>query len=561
MVEKKTGRIKLFFLLGFAVLGKGFCVQAQDTTKRRTIEITSSFKPVLRDAVKINFNAAPPVADTSRPRLTYTIPAQYLFLSYQPGEMKPVALPGDTLKPWENYNYIKVGVGNVALPFVQTGFSFGDGKTKSLNIFANQLNSKGDLPFQKNSLTDVKLMGTLKTENSQEWNASLGFKNDGYYLYGFRPDTLKYTGSQLKQTFQTFEGKLSFRNTEPTEFGLVYHPNVQVSVFSDNHSPKASEANTVLNLPLEKSFGKTFGFNLGFTADLTHYNLPDVPTLPSSQNNNIYLVTPAFLIKTPNLYLQASVIPSWDNKAFNLLPNFAANISTNDQRFTLLLGWIGHYDKGSYQRFESINPWLAQPGLLLNTRIQEWYAGFKGSLNSHFTYSAKAAFLEYKNMPLFVNDTLNGNKQFVIRYETYMRAVQMHGEVSYIQGEDFSATAGVNLIHYSDLRTESKAWGLLPREFTANVKWQAFKDFWAKVDLFAFDGAQYRASDGAGGYTSFKGDGAVDLNAGVEMRITRQLNLWFQMNNLFNKKYERWHQYQVYGFNVLGGIVFSFGQK
>ena len=101
----------------------------------------------------------------------------------------------------------------------------------------------------------------------------------------------------------------------------------------------------------------------------------------------------------------------------------------------------------------------------------------------------------------------------------------------------------------------------MPREFTANLKWQAFKDFWAKVDLFAFDGAQYRSGDGAGGYTSCKGDGAVDQNAGVEMRITRQLNLWFQMNNLFNKKYERWHQYQVYGFNVLGGIVFSFGQK
>ncbi|HTI11440.1 MAG TPA: hypothetical protein VL832_22860 [Puia sp.] len=551
---------KLFFLLGLGVLGKGFCAQAQDTTKRRTIDITSSFKPVLRDAVKINFNAAAPVADTSRPRLTYNIPAQYLFLTYQPGEMKPVALPGDTLKPWENYNYIKVGVGNIALPLVQAGFSFGDGKSKSLNIFANQLNSKGSQDFQKNSLTDVKLVGSLQTANKLEWDGSLGFKNDAYYLYGFRPDTLKFVGSQLKQTFQTFEGQLSLRNTEPTEFGLIYHPNVRVSVFSDNHTPKASEANTVLNLPLEKIFGKTFGFNLGFTADLTHYNLPDVPTLPSSQNNNIYLVSPAFLVKTPNLFLQVSALPSWDNKDFHLLPNFVANISTNDQRFTVLLGWIGHYDKGSYQRLESINPWLAQPGLLENTRIQEWYGGFKGSLGNHFTYSAKASFLEFNNTPLFVNDSIDG-KQFNIRYETYMKAVQMHGEVSYIQGEEFSATAGINLINYSDLKTESKAWGLLPKEFNAHVKWQAFKDFWAKADLFAFDGAQYRGSNGAGGYTSFKGDGAVDLNAGVELRIARQLNLWFQMTNIFNKKYERWHQYPVYGIGVLGGIVFSFGQK
>jgi len=82
---------KSFFLLVFSLLALGICLRAQDTTKRKTIEITSSFKPVLREAVKINFNAAPPQADTSRPRLNYNIPAQYLFLMYQPGEMKPVA--------------------------------------------------------------------------------------------------------------------------------------------------------------------------------------------------------------------------------------------------------------------------------------------------------------------------------------------------------------------------------------------------------------------------------------------------------------------------------------
>jgi hypothetical protein len=535
------------------MLASGLQVNAQDTTKRRTIEITSSFKPVLREAVKINFNAAPPVADTARPRLTYTIPAQYLFLTYQPAEMKPVALQADSLASWENDNYIKVGVGNKHLPYIRTGFTFGDSKSSIFNIFANQLSSKGSLPFQKNSLTDVKLMGTVKTAKNLEWNGSLGFKNDDYYLYGFRPDTLKYNTDQLRQQFQTFEGKLSLHNMEPTEFGLTYHPNIRVSVFSDNHNPKASEANTVLNLPLEKTLGKDYGFNLGFTADLTNYKLSGAKAV----QNNIYFVTPAFLIKTKNLFLQASVAPSWDNQAFTLLPNFMADISTSDQRFGIQLGWIGYYNKGSYQRFESINPWLAQPNFLLNTRMQERYAGFRGSLDNHFSYSAKVGFLQYKNMPLFVNDSVGGGKQFLIRYESSMEALQLHGELSYVQGEDFSATASLNLNQYSKLKTEAKAWGLLPLEFNTSLKWQAFKDFWAKLDLFAFDGAQYRANNGQ----SFKGDGAFDLNAGVELRITRQVNLWLQLNNVFDKKYERWHQYQDYGFNILGGIVFSFGQK
>ena len=536
-------------------------LHAQDTTKRRTIEITSSFKPVLREAVKINFNAAPPAVDTSRPRLNYNIPPSFLFLSYQPGEMKPVALQRDTINPWVNYNYIKIGVGNIHIPYVRTGFSFGDGKTQFINLFANTLYSKGSLPYQKNNATDFKLMATFKTPSNLEWSGNVGWKGEGYNLYGFRPDTLKFTSDQVKQGFQTWFGGLSLRNTVPTEFGLLYHPNIKISYFYDNHDPKATEANTVLNLPLEKMFGPNYAFDLGFTADLTHYSATAPVGAPSRfpQNNNIYYVTPAFLVKTSNLFLQAGVTPSWDNKNFYFLPNALADISTSDKRFTAQLGFIGYYDKGSYQRFESINPWLAQPGdSLRNTRTQEVYAGLKGSISNHFTYAAKIGFLTYKNMPLFVNDSVGGGKDFLIRYESSMKALQIHGELSYLQGEDFTVTAGLNIYQYKDLRTEVKPWGLLPVEVNAHLKWQAFKDFYAKLDFYAFTAAQYRSpTDGV----AFKGDNGADMNAGVEFKIARPVSLWFQMNNIFNNKYERWHQYPVYGFNVLGGIIFSFGEK
>src|SRR4051812_30250588 len=107
---------KSFLLLLIGVCFVPVALRAQDTTKRRTIDITSSFKPVLREAVKINFNAAPPSVDTSKGRLTYTIPPNFLFLSYQPSEMKPVALQRDSINPWVNYNFIKLGVGNVHIP-------------------------------------------------------------------------------------------------------------------------------------------------------------------------------------------------------------------------------------------------------------------------------------------------------------------------------------------------------------------------------------------------------------------------------------------------------------
>jgi outer membrane receptor for ferrienterochelin and colicin len=159
-------------------------------------------------------------------------------------------------------------------------------------------------------------------------------------------------------------------------------------------------------------------------------------------------------------------------------------------------------------------------------------------------------------MPLFVNDYANYGKDFLIRYEPSLKALQLHGEIAYTTGEQFSISAGLNINQYS-LQKELRAWGLLPLEFTSNLRWQILKDLWFKSDLWAWDGAQYLASNGQPG----KSNPAFDLNAGVEFRLTKQLNLWLQMNNIFNDKYQRWNQYQSYGFNILGGIVFSFSDK
>ncbi|MBS1563720.1 MAG: hypothetical protein JST39_04990, partial [Bacteroidetes bacterium] len=532
---------------------------AQDTTKGpKTINITSTFKPVLREAVKINFNAAPPLVDTARPRLTYMIPDQNLLLGYQPVPLNPVALNIDSVNAWQYSNYIKAGLGNVHIPYVQAGFSFGDGKNSFFNVFAKEYTSKGSLPFQKNNHTEVSAMGTIKTASNLEWNGGLGFKTEDYFFYGYSPSTLSFTKDQLKQKFQTFSGKINMRNLAPTEFGLTYNPNLKVDVFNvQNAMTKGTETNTVLNLPLTKTFGRFFGINLGGTADLTNYKPSG--SSKNSKQNNLFYVSPSVLLKTPNVYITTGVIPSWDNKIFTLLPNIMADITTNDQRFTVQLGWIGYYNKGSYERLSTINPWLAEPTTFLNTRVQERYAGFKGSILDHLNYSAKIGFVKYRNMPLFVNDTLDG-KTFNILYSQTLQSVQFHGEIGWTQGEDFNWTTAITWNQYK-IDDYTRAYGLMPLELNSSIRWKLIKDLYVKGDLIAFDGANYLAHTGVGQYSAQKGQGGFDLNLGMQFKITKALDLWFQMNNLFNSKYARWNQYPVYGFNFLGGIVFSFNQK
>ncbi len=545
--------IKRILFCSIALCSMGQAMAQRDTTGKGGIEIVSSFKPVLREAAKLSFTASPPEADTAKVKLKYDIPNQNLLFAYQPGSLKPLALDIDTAGIFDNSSYIKAGFGSLRTPFIQTGISLGDGKTAGLNIYGKHVGSNGKRDYQKFASTNVKLSGFFRSGNNLEWNASLGMKQDRTYKYGYQPETLVFSEDSLKQNFQTISGRIAMHNIEKTEFGLTYSPEVKIDVFSDNL--KNSESNTVINLPLQKSIGNEFAVDLGITFDLTRLS----PKNKSAINNTMYYISPSVLYKSKGLNIQAGIRPSWDNKTFKLFPNILADISTNDSRFTFQAGWTGYIRKTTYQYLAAQNPWLWMPGSLQNTWIEERFAGFKGSVGDHFTYAAKVGFNKLNNQPLFINDTTAGlgGKSFVVVNERQIKVVHFGGELGFNVHEKFSFITGLTYNQYTGFKDNAKAFGLLPLELKAGMRLQVIKDLWLKSDLFAWSAPYYMKNDGS----PDKSEGAFDLNAGLEFKITKNLNLWTQFNNLFNKEYQRWNQYPVYGFNFVGGIVFSFDQK
>lgn len=541
------------FLFGLAIVSVNISVAQKDTTGKGGVTIVSSFKPVLREAAKINFNATPPSPDTTKAKLNYDIPNQNLVLGYQPGSLKPLALDIDSVVKFDNSSYIKAGFGSLRTPYIQAGISLGDGETAGLNIYAKHVASESKRDFQKFSSTNIKLSGYFKSGNNLQWDAGLGMKRDRTYKYGYLPATLVFPTDSLKQNFQTISGRVAFHNINKTEFGLTYAPEVKIDVFTDNL--KNSESNTVLNIPLQKTIGKEFAVNLGITFDLTRFS----PENKSAVNNTMYYISPSVLYKTAQLNIQAGIRPSWDNSKFKMFPNILADVSTQDKRFTFQAGWTGYIRKTTYQYLAGQNPWLWLPGTLRNTWIEERFAGFKGTAGDHFSYAAKVGFNKLNNQPLFINDTTaaGDGKSFQVVYEDKMNVVNFSGELGYNVGEKFSMITGLIFNQYSGFQSQAKAWGMIPLELKTNLRLQIIKDLWLKTDLFAWSGSQYLKKDN----TPAKLDGAFDLNAGLEFKITKNINLWTQFNNLFNKEYQRWNQYPVYGFNFVGGVVFSFDQK
>ncbi len=190
--------MKKLLILGFGILSFGISYSQQDTTKKKgSIDITSAFKPILKESAKINFNASPAVNDTTKPRLNYDIPNQNLLFAYTPGSLRPLALEIDYNGYWDLASYIKAGFGNYTTPYVKAGLGFGDGKAYLVNFYGSYISSKGKIKHQDYAQFEAKTTGSLFTKSNEIYgSASMGRQD--YFLYGYDHNVYDYKKSDVK---------------------------------------------------------------------------------------------------------------------------------------------------------------------------------------------------------------------------------------------------------------------------------------------------------------------------------------------------------------------------
>lgn len=525
-------------------------VAPADTASPKMVTITSAFKPYLKNAAKVNFTAASPIIDSSKIPVTYNIPSQNLFFSYQPVAIKPLAMAIDTGFIWNNDQYVKLGAGNFSSLLGEAALAFGDGKNSITNVRWNFETATGHLFAQQSSKWGIDIVSVFNTKNNHEWTAHPYYHSSTQYLYGFQPASLSYQKDDLLQRFNTVGVEIGMQNKLVNDFGITYHPQLNFIRFSDNH--EAQENNLIIKAPINKAFGKIYALNLDLGADLSSTEMPLIPN-PFSSKNNLFYVNPSIQFKTPNFSLSAGIRPSWDNQVYATLPNVTAEIKIPDAPLVIEAGWVGSYKKNTLRTLAAFNPWIGTLTNLQNTRIKEQYAGIKVATGSHFSYQARVSFQQLQNQPLFLNSAGDG-KTFNVLFEPDMKAVKVHGEIAYTVQEILSIMAGATYTQYTSLTVNEKAWGLLPFEATGSVKWKLLKGLQLKADVFLWDGSPYRDAS----LQTKKADAVADLNFGAEFSVMQRLNIWLQMNNLLNTTYQRWNQYPVLGTQVLAGVVYSF---
>ncbi len=539
-------RISIALLLIFISLD--LC--AQPGPGKQTVDITSSFKPVLRNAVKINSSASPLAADTVRTVRPYNIPAQTMYYAYRAIPLKPLALDADSFPVLGGGNYVKAGFGNLTTPYVSAAIGTGDGLSHLFNVYGEYTSSKGKIVNQDFGRFELRGAGSYFTEK-QEWYGSARLYQRDNFLYGYDHNLYSFKRNDVLQRFIRVHLTAGLRNKIITASEINYDVRVEADLFK--LQGKASENSLKATAPFSVALGEHLTASVTAVADLTTYSTTGL-SADTGFNNTIYSIAPALRYANGGLMLHAGITPVWDNGNWVTLPDLRAEFTPSaTPSLTFLGGLTGRVIKNSLRRLTDINPWLSPriPGL--NTREFELYGGFRSGLGKHFDLEAKASFISIKNMPLFVNDAGDG-KTFLLRNESEITNLRIAGELGYRGSNNLLFNAGAALNIYSGLKDNERAWGALPFELNASVQWRPINKLTLSGTAYLFGGSPYLLSDNTDG----RGEGGADLGMGAEYAITPKISAWFELNNLLNSRYARWNNYEVYGTNVLGGVRFRF---
>lgn len=546
----------LLYPTGIIVFAIMFLVPAEskaqrDTSKKTTIDINSSFKPVLRQMEKRNFKTYPMRPDTTISRLKYETPGSELQYSYQPPTPVAVDQQPDSNIHLGRRNFVKLGYGNLSTPYASAGFSFGDGRKRLLNAYGSYISSKGQIRHQDYSILELKAQGSYFGEKNELYGG-MAFQRRNLNLYGYDHVLYKFDREDVRQQFMDMSVNFGMRNKTIGEYGISYDPKISISHFINRD--KLSETTVSLNAPISKEFLDVFTFKTTVRADYTHYATRKLPSGDVKYNNTVVQVAPGLVYTKPNLVIHAGIAPTWDNGKFVWLPDVKAEFGIPNNSLRFMAGWVGDYKTNSFRNLSAVNPYIAPLRQQQNTTEVEFYGGVKTSFLKHFSVNAKVGLVQYRNLPFFINDTATDGKAFLISNESSVSDLRLHGDISYVNGERLNVTAGITFNGYTLMKDNARAWNTVPMEFTSSVRWLATKQIMFKADFNAFGAGFYL--DKGNQEKVFKP--GAELSAGAEFKLSKTFSAWLDVNNILNNKYQRWHNYEVYGLNLVGGLKKNF---
>jgi hypothetical protein len=532
---------------------KGNNPEAKTGALSEEIIVTTAYKPVLADAVKIRRN--PDLEDKTlfKAPLTYITVDKRLERNSDIHQLEPMKMPAE-LDSVPSNNYARVGLGNFKTTFGEIYVNNGRDAGLQTGVYAKHLAQSGQsISKQNESRDEVGVFGkAITTDNT--FSGRINYNRRGTNFYGFDPVNPPASLNPASQHFSTIgaEGELT-KNFKDVENDFTYALKLNGYIF--NNAYQAKESNLVLTGFLNETI-KQFYAGLGASLDL------------STQKDSLYSYNNSILRLNPYLKFQGDSYKidaglnfvrefGFSSRVF-IFPAAKLELQVIPKYVRMFAEVRGDVNKTSLRDLSESNPFIGQNIAIQNSVDRlDISLGLKGTLAPGLGFKATIFRNSVKNMPLFVSNFSPGYNKFAVIYDGG------NARISGFNGElDFKASDNLNIfgrVEFKDykLATQPEPWNLPKFKLTAGTVIR-INDKVSINGTLLFRGAAYDRVNGSLNPTIVTINSFADLNGGVEYKVTNKIAIFAQVNNILNTTNQVWLYYPNYGFNIFGGVGFHF---
>lgn len=501
-----------------------------------------------------NFEKIPPRAsEPIKPPITY----DFKSFSFQAPQLNPQIRPLK-LKQEDASNvyggFLRLGFGNYTSPLLEAYYNTRRDKNKLLGAHLYHTSSdKGPVDGRNSGSgsSGLSVFGRSFTKGiSLSGNA--GFENRTTHFYGYPAGTEVEAGS-IKQSFNLFKIGGAMSNAKNSDFS--YKLGASLSHLSDKYDAKETE----IDLEFSSAYELDEDSKINLRGDFFFIKRTDTDI--EKKGRSLFVVSPSYAFAPiDDLNLSIGLIAAVENdtidsKSVHVYPDIKASypISPSVEAIASLSGGM---EKVSLQSLSYENLWLAPNIPIFHTnKTFDFNVGLKAKLGNKVTAHSGLAIANLKYWYYFVNTDADQAK-FTTEYDrgSGTKRANLYASVSYVQSEIAKFMLRADLYRYATSRIE-EPWHRPTYRVTANAFYDLYHKFLFNLDIIAQGGMKAQTPVT---HEVVKLDAAFDLNFKTEYLFSESFSAFVQLNNIASSKYPVYLNYPVRGFQVMGGITWSF---
>ena len=541
--------VKPFFISLLCAAPLALQAQTADTVlKGSTIEIIQSYKPKVKQSPKPEWMPQLPPADTNHTAISYDVPQQTLYYTYNSLPLRPLEL-GQNLDLPPYPNYVKLGGGNLSTLYLDAGIGQFKDKDYETALHIHHMSQKGQIKYQQSALSGLEADGTLHKAGN-DWHVALDAERNQYYYYGYDHSRYDYARDSVKQTYTTVRLVADMKNQADSNTEFDYHPLINASLYDARY--KTSEIAVGFALPLSYRVDSNLDLGAAINGNLTHFKSDTFST-----NNSFIEFRPGVNLHNTPVYGHANCgLAIGRSGTLYMLPDILASYGLPDKKISFNAGWQATLRQNTYEQLTTENPYLySQYNLQQNiqqSKRDEVFVGTQFSVGNHITAFIRGSWWSFQSLATYVNGQSGLSKQFFVLYDN-VNALSLQGSFRYQIASLWSVGANLDLYQYYN-GSEKKVWGIPSSRLRADITVNPINKL-TVTGYFMFMGGIHAMDNNR---AAIRLNPITDIGVGAEYQIVRRLSAFAQISNMLGSKYQRWQGYEAYGFNVYGGLRFKF---